>query len=164
MKGNPLDSEILDSYTFKKDKPIFANGGYSVFHGTQKETNLPVTIRVLKQFHLELPKYLKKLKECKSEFVIKVYESTSEYGAMIFITERVSYGSLQNALAKCERLDDNDAIYVAKTILNGHIDLLRSDCNWFGNEEDIEITDTGIKLSWNNGIGYNLVNPFPKII
>lgn len=53
---------------------------------------------------------------------------------------------------------------MAKMILNGHIDLLRSDLNWFGTDEDIEFTDTGIKLSWNNSISYNLVNPIPKIL
>jgi hypothetical protein len=53
---------------------------------------------------------------------------------------------------------------MSKMILNGHIDLLRSDCNWFGTDEDIEFTETGIKLSWNNGISYNLVNPIPKIL
>ena len=42
--------------------------------------------------------------------------------------------------------------------------MLRSDINWFGNEEDIEFTDAGIKLSWNNGMSFSLVNPFPKII
>ena len=53
---------------------------------------------------------------------------------------------------------------MAKMILNAHIDLLRSDCNWFGTEEDIEFTDGGVKLSWNNSIGYNMVNPIPKIL
>lgn len=65
---------------------------------------------------------------------------------------------------RCERLDETDSIYFTKILLNGHIDLLRSDINWFGNEEDIEFTDGGIKLSWNNGMSFSLVNPFPKII
>jgi hypothetical protein len=96
--------------------------------------------------------------------VIKVYETTTENSTLIFVTEKVTYGSLKNALVKCERLDDADSLFLTKNLLNGHIDLLRSDCNWFGTEDDIEFTDTGIKLSWNNSMGYNLVNPFPRII
>jgi hypothetical protein len=48
-------------------------------------------------------------------------------------------------------------------LLNGHVDILRTDCNWFGTEDDIEFTDSGLKLSWNNSCQYNLVNPFPTI-
>jgi hypothetical protein len=53
---------------------------------------------------------------------------------------------------------------VARALLNGHVDMLRTDCNWFGTDDDIEFTDTGIKLSWNNSCQFNLVNPFPTII
>ena len=42
--------------------------------------------------------------------------------------------------------------------------MLREDCNWFGTDDDIEFTDTGIKLSWNNSCQFNLVNPFPGIL
>jgi len=42
--------------------------------------------------------------------------------------------------------------------------MLRDDCNWFGTEDDIEFTDTGIKLSWNNSCQFNLANPFPTIL
>ena len=55
----------------------------------------------------------------------------------MFITERVTFGNLANGLLKCDRVDDSDSVYLTKNILNGHIDLLRSDCNWFGNEEDV---------------------------
>lgn len=64
----------------------------------------------------------------------------SDTGLLVFITERVSFGNLGKALVKCERLDDGDSLFMAKMILNGHIDLLRSDCNWFGSDEDIEFT------------------------
>ena len=64
----------------------------------------------------------------------------------------------------CEHLDENDSSFVARALLNGHVDCLRDDFNWFGTEEDIEFTDTGIKLSWNNGCAFNLVNPFPNIL
>ena len=39
---------------------------------------------------------------------------------------------MKDALNRCERLDDSDSVFIAKLILNGHIDLLRTDCNWFG--------------------------------
>lgn len=84
-----------------------------------------------------MPKYLKKIKDCKSDNVIKVFETISDTSTLIFVTERVSYGNLNKALQKCERIDDADSIFLAKMILNGHIDLLRSDCNWFGTDEDI---------------------------
>ncbi len=61
----------------------------------------------------------------------------SDTGTLVFITERVSFGNLGQALIKCERLDDADSLFMSKMILNGHIDLLRSDCNWFGSDEDI---------------------------
>lgn len=94
-------------------------------------------MKILKGYHLELPKYLKKLKDCKSENVIKVIEVASDASTLVFVTEKVSYGNLGRALQKCERLDDADSLFMAKMILNGHTDLLRSDCNWFGTEEDI---------------------------
>lgn len=43
---------------------------------------------------------------------------------------------------------------MSKIILNIHVDLLRAGFNWFGTEEDIEFTDNGLKLSWNNSIPY----------
>ncbi len=48
------------------------------------------------------------------------------------VTEPVMYGNFKKALAKCRYLDEPDAIFVAKQILNGHVDLLRADTNWFG--------------------------------
>lgn len=66
MKDNSLNLNILQNYTFKKDKPIFTNSTYNVYNGVQNETNLPVTIKTIRTFHLELPKYLKKIKDCKS--------------------------------------------------------------------------------------------------
>ena len=45
------------------------------------------------------------------------------------------------------------------------MDLLRGDTNWFGTEEDIEFAQDGsVKLSWNNGCSFNLVNPIPAIL
>jgi len=58
--------EILEKYIYKKDKPLFTSNNYTVWQGNQKETNLPVTIKIIKFPHIELPKYLKKLKDIKS--------------------------------------------------------------------------------------------------
>ncbi len=81
------------------------------------------------------------------------------------VTEQVTYGNLKKAIAKCKYLDEPDAIFIAKQLLFAHVDLLRSDINWFGTEEDIEFAQDGqIKLSWNNGCSFNLVNPIPAII
>lgn len=55
---------------------------------------------------------------------------------------------------------------VCKNLLQGRIDLLRGDCDWRGTEKDIDITDSGVKLSWNNG-GESVTsstNPFPELI
>lgn len=65
------------------------------------------------------------------------------------VFEDAPYGTLANALIKCRRLEDSDALFVAKSIINGHIDVLRSGGKWSGSYSDIEITDTGLKLSWN---------------
>lgn len=135
-----------------------------MWQGNQKETNLAVTIKLIKHPHVELPKYLKKLKEVRSEFVIKVFELVSDQSSMLVITEQVTYGTLKRGLSVCEHLDENDSVFIARVLLNGHVDLLREDSNWFGTEEDIEFTDSGLKLSWNNSCQFNLVNPFPTIL
>jgi hypothetical protein len=54
--------DILEKYTYKKDKPLFSANNYSVWQANQAETNLAVTIKIAKYPHIELPKYLKKLK------------------------------------------------------------------------------------------------------
>lgn len=76
----------------------------------------------------------------------------------------MTYGTLKKALSGCEHLDENDSAFVARAMLNGHVDMLRADCNWFGTEDDIEFTDTGLKLSWNNSCQFNLANPFPMLL
>lgn len=55
---------------------------------------------------------------------------------------------------------------VSKQLLNGHIDLLRNGVYWTGSEADIDVTENGLKLSWNNSMIYseNNPNPFPEII
>ncbi|MFM7856539.1 MAG: hypothetical protein ACKO96_32610 [Flammeovirgaceae bacterium] len=56
----------MQKYNYSKDKPFFSANNYTVWHGTQQETNLPVTIKIIKFPHIELPKYLKKPKDVKS--------------------------------------------------------------------------------------------------
>ena len=80
------------------------------------------------------------------------------------VSEQVTYGTLKKALAVCEHLDENDSIFIARALLNGHVEMLRDDNNWFGTEDDIEFTDTGLKLSWNNSCPFSLANPFPVIL
>ena len=93
------------------------------------------------------------------EFAYEVSESR-----MVIIQEFVGYGTLKNALAKCKRFDDDDSVFVAKMILNGHIDLLRAGITWFGDENDIEITETGLKLSWNNSIYFTDKTTIPDLL
>lgn len=44
--------------------------------------------------------------------------------------------------------------------------MLRTGMCWTGTEADIDITENGVKLSWNNSIIYseNNPNPFPDLI
>ena len=74
---------------------------------------------------------------CKSENVIRIFEIANESNKLVLVTQNVAYGNLSNALSKCKRLEDSDAISISKMILNGYVDLLRSDCNWVGTTEDI---------------------------
>lgn len=59
----------------------------------------------MKYPHIELPKYLKKLKDIRSDFVIKCFEFATEQSSLLFITEQVTYGTLKKALQQCEHLD-----------------------------------------------------------
>jgi hypothetical protein len=69
-------------------------------------------------------------------------------------------------LKKVKRFEDEDALYVCKQLLNGHIDMLRTGLCWSGTEADIDVTENGVKLSWNNSMIYseNNPNPFPELI
>ncbi len=43
--------------------------------------------------------------------------------------------------------------------------MLRANIYWFGDESDIEFTDNGLRLSWNNSMPYSeMNNPFPGLI
>ena len=55
---------------------------------------------------------------------------------------------------------------MTKQLLNGHIDLLRNNVYWSGTDADIDVTENGVKLSWNNSMIYseNNPNPFPELI
>jgi hypothetical protein len=78
--------EVLENYTFQKDKPFFSASNYTIWHGSQKESNLAVTIKMLKFPHVEVPKYLKKLKEVRSEFVIKIFELSVDSSSVLIVT------------------------------------------------------------------------------
>lgn len=67
-------------------------------------------------------------------------------------------------MQKCKKLDDFDAIFLAKIILSSHVELLRAGFDWFGTEEDIEFTNNGLRLSWNNSIPFETECPFPLIL
>ncbi len=41
------------------------------------------------------------------------------------VTEEVVYGNFKEALEKCKYLEENDAIFMSKMLLTGHMDLLR---------------------------------------
>lgn len=82
----------------------------------------------------ELPRYLKKLKDCKVENTIKIIELFESVDALFIATERVTFYSLRSALSKCRKLDDYDSLFLCKAILGVHVDMLRAGLNWFGTE------------------------------
>ena len=53
---------------------------------------------------------------------------------------------------------------MSKILLASHVELLRVGVHWFGTESDIEFTESGVKLSWNNSIPFETDNPFPLIL
>lgn len=79
------------------------------------------------------------------------------------ITEQVNYGTVASGLANCKKLDENDALYIAKYLLTGYADILRSGNEWNGTTNDIEVVESGMKLSWNYTIPSNIEssNTFP---
>ena len=121
-----------------------------------------------KRADAELYSYLQKLKSAASEYVVKIFEIVHEpeVNQLLVVQEPVPYGTLAAAISKPRRLEDEDALTVTKQLLNGHIDLIRSGVYWSGTEADIDVTDNGLKLSWNNSMVYseNNPNPFPELI
>jgi len=92
---------------------------------------------VIHSYAPELPKYLRKLKDCKVENVIKVIEIFEGTNALFLTTEAVTYYTLKKAISKYKKLDDLEAIFISKVILSIHVDMLRAGLNWFGTENDI---------------------------
>ena len=121
-----------------------------------------------KRADAELYSYLQKLKSAASEYVVKIFEIVHEpeVNQLLVVQEPVPYGTLAAAISKPRRLEDEDALTVTKQLLNGHIDLIRSGVYWSGTEADIDVTENGLKLSWNNSMVYseNNPNPFPELI
>lgn len=134
-----------------------------VFKGVHQENNTPVQIKIIRSPSDELLRYLQKLRETKSDYIIKAIDFIGNKDRAVFITEDAPYGTLGNAMSRCRRLEDNDALFVAKSMLNGHIDMLRNGGQWSGGYNDIEVTDTGLKLSWNGSIPSE-VNQMPGLI
>ena len=137
-----------------------------VFDAKHKETALDYTIKIIKKPDVKLEEYLKKIKDIHSDNVIKIIEFAYEISEsrMVIIQEHVGYGTLKKALAKCKRFDDDDSVFISKMILNGHIDLLRGGVTWFGDENDIEFTEGGLKLSWNNSMNFTEKTPIPDLL
>lgn len=71
------------------------------------------------------------------ENVIKIIEIFDSSEVLFIATEQVTFSNLKNALSKCKKLDDSDAVFLSKVLLSTHVDLLRAGFNWFGTEEDI---------------------------
>jgi len=67
--------------------------------------------------------YLQKLKSAHSEYVVKFNEiiNDNESSQLLVVQEAALYGTLDNALKKCKRLDDDDCLTISKILLNGHI-------------------------------------------
>lgn len=91
-----------------------------------RETSQAVTIKVSHRPTEELYRYLTKLKETKSEYVIRITDLARSSDRIVAVCEDITCGTLYSALTKCSRLEDNDALLVAKTLLQGRIDLLRN--------------------------------------
>lgn len=51
---------------------------------------------------------------------------------MYVSTEQVTFSNLKFALAKCQKLDDSDAVFMSRVLLSAHVDLLRAGLTWFG--------------------------------
>ena len=124
-----------------------------------------MTLKVIQSPSEELAKYLRRIKEVKVDNVIKIFEFFENSQGVFITTEQVTFSNLRFALEKCKKLDDFDAIFLSKVILNAHVDLMRAGLDWFGTEEDIQFTDGGIRLSWNNTVPFsNEESPFPLIL
>lgn len=108
------------------------------------------------------------MKSAASDYIVKFYEiiNEPESSQLLVIQEPAPYGTLASALTKSKRLEDEDALSISKQLLNGHIDMLRTGQCWTGTEADIDVTENGVKLSWNNSIIFseNNPNPFPDLI
>ena len=158
--------EILNQYLFNATKPKVKYSNLEIFDAKHKETALDYTIKIIKNPEPKLEEYLKKIKEVHSDHVIKILEFAYEYSEsrMVIVQEFVDYGTLKRALAKCKRLNDDDSVFLTKMILNGHIDMLRAGVTWFGDEGDIEFTEAGLKLSWNNNLNFSEKTTIPDLI
>lgn len=160
--------ETLKLYTYNASKPTFNAHPLVVYDAESKESGLKFTLKLYRRSDADLATYFQRMKSSASDYIIKFYEiiNEPETSQLLVIQEHVPYGTLANALSKTKRLEDDDALNITKQLLNGHIDMLRTGMCWTGTEADIDITENGVKLSWNNSIIYseNNPNPFPDLI
>ncbi len=47
---------------------------------------------------------------------------------------------MKDGIKKCKHLDDNDVVYITKHLLNGYIDVLRANIDWYGTSNDVDAT------------------------
>ena len=149
--------ETLKLYTYNANKPVFNSHPLSVYDAERKENGLKFTLKLYKRADGELAQYLQKMKAAASEIIVKLYEiiNEPETNQLLVIQEPAPYGTLANALSRTKRLEDEDALNISKQLLNGHIDMLRTGLCWTGTESDIDVTENGVKLSWNNSMVYS---------
>ena len=95
---------------------------------------MEVTLKIWANVPQEVLFYLKKMKGCKAEGIIKFYELFESSAGMFIATERAAYGSLKTALGICRKLDDFDFVFVSKLLLNVQAEMLRAGFQWFGSE------------------------------
>jgi serine/threonine protein kinase len=105
-----------------------------VYEATHNDLKIPVTLKIMRHPPAELVRYLKRFKDLKAENIIKIYEIFDNEEGLFLSTEPVTFSNFKSALQKCKKLDDFDAIFIAKIILATHADLLRAGFDWFGTE------------------------------
>lgn len=66
-------AEILSQYSYNQNKPRTKAPYIETYDATHKETNLPYTLKIVKNPQPQLEEYLKKLKETVSEYTVKIY-------------------------------------------------------------------------------------------
>lgn len=127
-----LHQEIISRYTYNPDTPTEYKEGYWVYDATHNDLKMPVTLKTISHPTPDIAKYLKRLKDCKVDNAVKIYELYENAEGIFLATEKVIFSNLKSALQKCKKVDDFDAIFLYKMILTVHMELLRAGFDWFG--------------------------------